>query len=278
MDQRMTDIFVMGVGMTPFGKQFDKSLKMLCAEASSQAFSDAGCTAGDVEAIFFGNCVQGHMEGQDMIRGEIVARAMGISSVPVVNVENACATASTALHMAAAYVRSGAADVVLALGAEKMYSPDKALMFSAFDGAWDVHETESGRAQLLAMGNGVDVPEGTTSSQPYSVFMDVYAAMARAHMKTYGSTQAQIAAVSAKNHMHSTRNLLAQYRLPYTVESVLASDRLPVHTADVLPDQRRRRRCDHLQRSRSAQTVGSPGQGAKNPGVCAANRRRARSL
>ena len=146
----MTDIFVMGVGMTPFGKQFDKSLKMLCAEASSQAFSDAGCTAGDVEAIFFGNCVQGHMEGQDMIRGEIVARAMGISSVPVVNVENACATASTALHMAAAYVRSGAADVVLALGAEKMYSPDKALMFSAFDGAWDVHETESGRAQLLA--------------------------------------------------------------------------------------------------------------------------------
>ena len=53
----MTDIFVMGVGMTPFGKQFDKSLKMLCAEASSQAFSDAGCTAGDVEAIFFGNCV-----------------------------------------------------------------------------------------------------------------------------------------------------------------------------------------------------------------------------
>ena len=219
----MTDIFVMGVGMTPFGKQFDKSLKMLCAEASSQAFSDAGCTAGDVEAIFFGNCVQGHMEGQDMIRGEIVARAMGISSVPVVNVENACATASTALHMAAAYVRSGAADVVLALGAEKMYSPDKALMFSAFDGAWDVHETESGRAQLLAMGNGVDVPEGTTSSQPYSVFMDVYAAMARAHMKTYGSTQAQIAAVSAKNHMHSTRNLLAQYRLPYTVESVLAA-------------------------------------------------------
>lgn len=125
--------------------------------------------------------------------------------------------------MAAAYVRSGAADVVLALGAEKMYSPDKALMFSAFDGAWDVHETESGRAQLLAMGNGVDVPEGTTSSQPYSVFMDVYAAMARAHMKTYGSTQAQIAAVSAKNHMHSTRNLLAQYRLPYTVESVLAA-------------------------------------------------------
>ena len=77
--------------------------------------------------------------------------------------------------------------------------------------------------RLLAMGNGVDVPEGTTSSQPYSVFMDVYAAMARAHMKTYGSTQAQIAAVSAKNHMHSTRNLLAQYRLPYTVESVLAA-------------------------------------------------------
>ena len=94
----MTDIFVMGVGMTPFGKQFDKRLKMLCAEASSQAFSDAGCTAGDVEAIFFGNCVQGHMEGQDMIRGEIALREMGIQGIPVVNVENACASASTDLR------------------------------------------------------------------------------------------------------------------------------------------------------------------------------------
>ena len=212
----MSDIFIAGVGMTQFGKQLDRSLKGLSGDAVAQAFADAGCGPADIDAVFFGNCVQGHMEGQDMIRGELVARAVGIQGVPVVNVENACATASTAVHMASAYVRSGAVDVVLALGAEKMCSPDKALMFSAFDGAWDVHETARNRDILLAMGEGVAVPEGSVSTQPYSVFMDIYAAMSRAHMKTYGSTQAQIAAVSAKNHMHSVSNPLAQYRIPYT--------------------------------------------------------------
>ncbi|MBJ7483878.1 thiolase family protein [Brevundimonas sp.] len=219
----MSDIFITGVGMTPFGKQLSTSLKQLCADATVLALADAGCEASAVEAVFFGNCVQGHMEGQDMIRGEIVMRAMGIGGIPVVNVENACATASTALHMAAAYVRSGAADIVLALGAEKMFSPDKALMFGAFDGAWDVHEVDSTRDRLLVMGEGVDVPTGSTSDQPYSVFMDVYAGMARAHMAKYGSTQAQIAAISAKNHMHSVHNELAQYRMPFTVDGVLAA-------------------------------------------------------
>lgn len=217
----MTDIFIAGVGMTAFGKQLDRSLKDLGTEATTLALADAGAAQRDIQAVFFGNCVQGHMEGQDMIRGEIVTRAMGIERVPVVNVENACATASTALHLAAAYVRSGAADIALALGAEKMFSTDKALMFGAFDGAWDVHETEASRRTLLAMGEGVAVPEGSMSTQPYSIFMDVYAAMSRAHMRTYGSTQAQLAAVAAKNHMHSTANPLAQYRAPFTAEEVL---------------------------------------------------------
>ena len=219
----MSDIFITGVGMTQFGKQLDRSLKDLSADASIQAFADAGCGPSDIEAVFFGNCVQGHMEGQDMIRGELIARAIGIEGVPVVNVENACATASTAVHMASVYVRSGTADILLALGAEKMCSPDKALMFSAFDGAWDVHETARNRDILLAMGEGIAVPEGSASTQPYSVFMDIYAAMSRAHMKTYGSTQEQIAAVSAKNHVHSVNNPLAQYRVPYTVDAVLAA-------------------------------------------------------
>ena len=219
----MSDIYIAGVGMAQFGRQLDRSLKDLSADACARAFADAGCGREDIEAVFFGNCVQGHMEGQDMIRGELVARAVGMQGVPVVNVENACATASTAVAMATAYVRSGMADIVLALGAEKMCSPDKALMFSAFDGAWDVHETECSRETLLAMGQGVEVPEGSVSNQPYSVFMDIYAAMSRAHMRTYGSTQAQIAAVSAKNHVHSTHNPLAQYRKPYTVEAVLAA-------------------------------------------------------
>ena len=81
------------------------------------------------------------MEGQDMIRGEVALRPMGFEKLPIFNVENACATASTAFHLACNYVSSGSADVVLAVGAEKMISKNKKLMFEAFDGAWDVQLT-----------------------------------------------------------------------------------------------------------------------------------------
>src|SRR3569833_2428263 len=73
------------------------------------------------------------------------------------------------------------------------------------------------------MGAGAAVPPGTTSPKPYSVFMDVYAAFARAHMKRFGTTQHQIAAVAAKNHAHSAHNPLSQYRSAYTIDEVLAA-------------------------------------------------------
>ena len=85
--------------MTKFGKFLDKSLKDLTGDALYEVLKDAGCNGNSVEAAFFGNCVQGHMEGQDMVRGEIALRPFGIEGIPVVNVENACATASTAFHM-----------------------------------------------------------------------------------------------------------------------------------------------------------------------------------
>ena len=133
----MRQVHIAGVGMTNFGKFIDRSLKDLTGDALKDVLSDAGCDAADIEAAFFGNCVQGHMEGQDMVRGEIALRPFGVAGVPIVNVENACATSSTAFHMAVNYVKSGAADIVLAIGVEKMFSEDKARMFSAFDGAWD---------------------------------------------------------------------------------------------------------------------------------------------
>lgn len=219
----MKDVYVAGVGMTPFGKHLDKSLKDLTGDALAAVLKDAGCDLRDIEAAFFGNCVQGHMEGQDMVRGEIALRACGLERIPVINVENACATASTAFHLAVNYVKAGAADVVLAIGVEKMYSPDKALMFSAFDGAWDVHTVAHNRDTLVAMGDGVEVPPGTTSDKPYSVFMDVYAGLSRLHMKTFGTTQRQIAAIAAKNHQHSAHNPLSQYQRPFTVDEVLAA-------------------------------------------------------
>lgn len=217
----MSDIYIAGVSMTHFGKHLDRSLKDLTAEALNAALEDAGCEKTQLEAAFFGNCVQGHMEGQDMIRGEVALRNCGVQGIPVINVENACATASTAFHLAVNYVKAGAADIALAIGAEKMYSEDKAKMFSAFDGAWDVHNAEQIAQQWSDMGNGVEIPDGSTSPRPYSVFMDVYAGFSRMHMREFGTTQRQFAAIAAKNHGHSTMNPLAQYTKAFTVDEVM---------------------------------------------------------
>ena len=217
----MSEIYIAGVSMTNFGKHLDRSLKDLTGDALASVLKDAGCEKEMLEAAFFGNCVQGHMEGQDMIRGEVALRGFGIEGIPVINVENACATASTAFHLAAYYVKAGAADIALAIGVEKMYSEDKAKMFSAFDGAWDVHDSENIAKQWSAMGDGVEVPEGTTSPRPYSVFMDVYAGFSRMHMREFGTTQRQLAAIASKNHGHSTMNPLAQYTKPFTIDEVL---------------------------------------------------------
>jgi len=219
----MEPIYIAGVGMTPFGRHLGLSVKDLTRQAVQAALRDAGCVSGQLQSAFFSNATQGHMEGQHMVRGQLALRAMGISGIPVVNVENACASASTALHLAVQGVASGAADIVLAVGAENMVSDDKARMFAAFDGAWDVHEVEASKARLLAMGEGVKPPAGSQSPRPYSVFMDIYAAMGRLHMGLYGSTQAQFAAVAAKNHGHSVHNPLAQYREAMSVAEVLAA-------------------------------------------------------
>lgn len=217
----MSEIYVAGVSMTHFGKHLTKSLKDLTGEALNGVLKDAGCDKDNIEAAFFGNCVQGHMEGQDMIRGEVALRSFGIEGIPIINVENACATASTAFHLAVNYVKAGAADVALAIGVEKMYSEDKAKMFSAFNGAWDVHDVDNIVEQWSNMGDGVEVPEGTTSPRPYSVFMDVYAGFSRMHMREFGTTQRQLAAIASKNHGHSTMNPLSQYTKAFTIEEVL---------------------------------------------------------
>jgi len=216
-------IYIAGVGMTLFGRHPQWSVKDLTRQAVTAALQDAGCDAGQLQAAYFSNATQGHMEGQHMVRGQLALRAMGVQGIPVVNVENACASASTALHLAVQHVRSGASDIVLAVGAEKMCINDKARMFAAFDGAWDVHDTQAGKERLLAMGHGIAPPPGSQSPRPYSLFMDVYAAMGRMHMREFGTTQQQFAAVAAKNHGHSVHNPLAQYREAMSVERVLAA-------------------------------------------------------
>jgi acetyl-CoA acetyltransferase len=216
-------VYILGVGMTTFGRHPDLSVKQLTRWAVNEALEDAQVGSSAVKAVYFANATQGHMEGQHMVRGEIALRSMGIGHVPVVNVENACASGSTALQLAVTAVKAGDADIALAIGAEKMVSADRELMFAAFDGAWDVATREANIRRLIELGKGIEPPPGSASANPYSVFMDVYASFARFHMKRFGTTQRQLAAVAAKNHTHSVHNPLSQYRKAFTIDEVLAA-------------------------------------------------------
>jgi acetyl-CoA acyltransferase len=219
----MSDIYIVGVGMTHFGKFLDRTVKEITREAVTAALADAGASTADIEAAWFSNAAQAILEGQGSIPGEIALRAMGIQEIPVTNVENACASASTALDMAATWLEAGRGGVALAVGAEKMFHEDRVKMFSVFDGGWDVHDVAAATGRLLAMGEGVADPDGEEDTGQRSVFMDVYAAMAKFHMKTFGTTQAQLASVAAKNHAHSAHNPLSQYRDAMTTDEVLAA-------------------------------------------------------
>ena len=215
-------IYIIGTGMTAFGKMLDRSVKSLVAEAVNGALQDAGAAPAAVGAAFYANTTQALMDGQHAVRGQVALRAMGFSGLPIVNVENACASASTAVQLAAAALRSGSCDVALAVGVEKMHDADKYKSSEIFNGAWDVHEAAKVRARLAEIGVGVDVPEGKEAAGG-SPFMQLYASLAKGHMKAFGTTQRQMAAVSAKNHHHSTMNRLSQYQKDMSVDEVLAA-------------------------------------------------------
>jgi len=215
--------YIAGVGITRFDKQPAKSVKDLVRDAVTQALTDAGCDAADLQAAYFATAGQGSIEGQYMVAGQVALKAMGIAGIPVTNVENACASSSTALNAAHLYVASGAGDICLAVGVDKLFSEDKAKSFAVFDGAWDVHDAPAQMARLMALAPDVTPPPGFEEPGKRSVFMDIYASLARLHMKTFGTTQRQLAAVAAKNHMHSTRNPLAQFQYPMTIDEALAA-------------------------------------------------------
>ncbi len=218
----MSKVYIAGVGMTPFGKFLDRSIKDLSRQAVEAALADAGAAKTDVQAAFFANATQSPLEGQHMVGGQIALRDMGFERLPVFNVENACASSSSALNLAYAYVRGGLADVALALGAEKMYGSDRDKTFSVFNGAWDVHTVAATLSRLAEIGKDVQAPAAAQGAER-SVFMDVYAALAKLHMKTFGSTQRDLAAVASKNHNHSVHNPLSQYRKAMSVDEVLAA-------------------------------------------------------
>lgn len=211
--------YVVGVAMTRFGLNPPRSIKEMVREAVSNCLADAGADTGDVQSVTFGNVGQGILEGQSGTPGQMALRPLGFQRVPIMNVENACASGSTAFHVAWTQVRAGVADIALAVGAEKLSIEDQQRRDALFLGGVDVFETEAVVARLAALAEGAEAPpvEGQRS-----VFMDIYAYWARAHMRDFGTTQRQLAAIAAKNHHHSVENPNCQFRKDFTIEEVLA--------------------------------------------------------
>ena len=221
------DVFIAGIAHTPLGRHPNLSVKDLTAQAASAALRDASLSQTDIEAAWFANVRQGQMEGQNSIRGQCALTAMGFSGLPIFNVENACASGSSALFQAYAAIKAGLCDVALVVGAEKMYYPERRqAMMEAFFGGTDVHQMSATWEGLRQVGSGIGPHAGADTGGDWrqqSFFMDVYAALARMHMKQYGTTQEHFAHAAAKNHTHSVMNPLAQYRNPMTVKEVLDS-------------------------------------------------------
>jgi acetyl-CoA C-acetyltransferase len=192
----MRAVAIVGAGMTPFGELWQSSLRDLFVEAALGALRDAG--ADRLDAIYVGNMSGGQFVGQEHL-GPLMADHLGMAGVPSTRVESACASGGAALRAAFFEVASGASDLVLAAGVEKMN-----------DGA-DV--------------TGVLATAADQESEVYHgvTFPGLYALIARAHMEAHGTTLEQLAAVSVKNHRHGALNPRAQFRGAVTMEQVMTS-------------------------------------------------------
>ncbi len=211
--------------MIRFNKYPNETVRTMAEKAIQLALADAGLNKKDLQAGFFSNTFWGMFSGQHSIRGQVIFRGMGIDKIPVVNVENACAGGSSALHLAYTGIKAGMYDVAIAVGSEKITNPNKALSLGAYASCMDVENFEKHINMILEVSKSftITIPDdGSKPGEGRSVFMDAYAVGARWHMDRFGSTQRQLAIICSKNHFHGSLNPLSQYQHRMTVEEVLA--------------------------------------------------------
>jgi acetyl-CoA acetyltransferase len=197
-----TDVPVLGVSCTRFGAFHGAvGARTLGCEAIRNALSDAGLESTDIEAAYVSYSVTGVITGQESMIGQMALEDAGIVGIPIVRVENACSSGSSALREAILAVQAGAADVVLALGLEVMTSVDTSVAIQALNGAGDLE-----REGALGM-----------------TFPAHFAMMAQAHEREFGTTREQVASVAVKNHAHGVLNENAQFRRPISVGDVVGA-------------------------------------------------------
>jgi acetyl-CoA C-acetyltransferase len=206
----MRDVAVIGVGMTKFGELWGKSIKDIFVEAALKAIEDSG--VDHIDSMYVGAMSPGLFVGQEHL-GAVMADYLGVTPVPATRVESACASGGASFRQAFLEVASGASEIVLAGGVEKMT-----------DGA-DVTD-----ALATAADQEYEVYQGIT-------FPGLYALIALAHMQRYGTTREQLAAVAVKNHRNGSKNPNAQFRSEVTLEQVMKSTMVadPLRLLDCSP-------------------------------------------
>lgn len=210
LEEKMRDVAIIGIGMTPFGELWDQSLRDMFAEAALKAMENAG--VDKIDSLYVGAMSSGLYNKQEHI-ASVMADYIGQRGISSTRVESACASGGAAVRAAFIEVASGMSDIVLAGGVEKMWDADDGSMIL-----------------------------GTASDQEYEAYHGVtfpglYAMIARAYMHKYGLTREELAAVPVKNHKHAVNNPNAQYPYEMTIGNVLSSSMVadPLRLMDCSP-------------------------------------------
>nr|WP_296768861.1 thiolase family protein [Rhodococcus sp. (in: high G+C Gram-positive bacteria)] len=200
----MSTVRIAGAATTTFGRHMDSTLADLSKNAVRAALDDAGMKPDQVDAVVFSNAAEGVLRGQEMIRAQVSLRDSGLDGLPMFNTENACASGSSAVHLAWNMLLAGRVGTVLVVGAEKLHHEDKQRSFDAIE-------------------SGVDRSLPPVEAVQGSVMMSSYAEEANAYAESYGDVDEALTAIAIKNRDFASRNDFAQFRTPITTADVASS-------------------------------------------------------
>jgi len=194
-------VFVVGVGMTKFEKPGSRNWDYpdMAKEAGTKALADAGIPYGEIEQVAVGYCYG------DSTCGQRAVYQLGLTGVPIYNVNNNCATGSTALFMVKQFVESGVADCAMALGFEKMEKGSLGVKFTDRTNPMDK------QFELMVS------LRGFAAAPPAPQF---FGNAGREHMERYGTKPEHFAKIGWKNHKHSVNNPYSQFQDEYTLEQI----------------------------------------------------------
>ncbi|MFN7306194.1 MAG: thiolase C-terminal domain-containing protein [Acetobacteraceae bacterium] len=210
----MSQVYILGIGSTAFGRHIGTPIEALAVQAAAQALADADVARTEIGALYLGNFISGPLNGQEVLAG-MVADRLGLPNIPCTKVEGACASGGIAFRHAALAIASGQCDVALVVGAETMTHASGAEVTAALN---------------CAMDNRSDGASGLT-------FPGLFGMAWRIHASRYGTTRRQVSAVVRKNKSNGTRNPLAQMGAELTDDIIEQSPMIcdPLQLYDCCP-------------------------------------------